>query len=347
MDTIIKASDAAELLSLVPALAGFTPARSLVLLPFHGTRAPGVLRMDLPPGDDVEDYVDAVLELLVQVRGCDAIAVVVYTDEDATHTRDGLVLPHAVLLEHLLGCAHDEGFHIVEGLCVLPSGWSDYLEPEPALHPLDEIPPVPGLPGVDVAADQHTGASLPQADLAARQRVGLALRDLDAVLERLRCDGARLGHDENPQAIGAAVMLDDIPSFAETLLEGRTTRRRSHAPLCCGACTAPRCATPCWCNGPATRGPACVPSTRSWGTRGVERRPRPRSATSSSVVPATRIRHACAGRWKRCDTPLRARRASCDPAPWPPPHGCPGRWAGRRMRTRTCGCRSRSTPSTA
>ncbi|REJ07471.1 DUF4192 family protein [Microbacterium bovistercoris] len=221
MDTIIRASDAAELLSLVPALAGFTPVRSLVLLPFHGTRAPGVLRMDLPPGDDaVCDYVDEVLDLLAQVRGCDAIAVVVYSDEDAIHTRDGLVLPHALLIDHLLGSAHDVGFHIIEGLCVLPSGWSDYLEQEPVLHPLGEIPRVPDLPGVDVSADQRTGTELPPADLAARQRVGMALRDLDAVLERLRCGGAQLGSEENPQAIGAAVMLDDIPAFAEMLLEG-------------------------------------------------------------------------------------------------------------------------------
>ncbi|MFC4140697.1 MULTISPECIES: DUF4192 family protein [unclassified Microbacterium] len=221
MDTIIKASDAAELLSLVPALAGFTPVRSLVVLPFHGTRAPGVLRMDLPPGDDTPcDYVDDVLELLAQVRGCDAIAVVVYSDEAATHTRDGLVLPHSLLIDHLLGSAHEEGFHIVEGLCVLPSGWSDYLEPEPVLHPLDGIPSAPELPGVDVVTDQHTGTELPPADLAARQRVGMALRDLDAVLERVRCGGSQLGSDENPQAIGAAVMLDDIPSFAEMLLEG-------------------------------------------------------------------------------------------------------------------------------
>ncbi|MFE6735374.1 DUF4192 family protein [Microbacterium sp. NPDC057650] len=221
MDTIIKASDAAELLSLVPALAGYTPARSLVLLPFHGTRAPGVLRMDLPPGGDEPcDFVDAVLDLLTQVRGCDAIALVVYSDEDATPTRDGLVLPQSLLVEHLLGSANEEGFHIVEGLCVLPSGWSDYLDPEPALRPLSEIPAVPDLPGVDVAADQHAGTELPPADLAARQRVGMALHDLDAVLERVRCGGAQLGSEENPQAIGAAVMLDDIPAFAEMLLEG-------------------------------------------------------------------------------------------------------------------------------
>ena len=48
MTTIIRATDANDLLALVPALAGFVPERSIVGVAFRGCRSAGVLRHDLP-----------------------------------------------------------------------------------------------------------------------------------------------------------------------------------------------------------------------------------------------------------------------------------------------------------
>lgn len=217
MTTLLRASGSAEFLSIVPALAGFTPVQSLVLLPFHGSRTSGAMRLDLPrTGIGTAEYVDAAIGLVSRVDGTDAVAVVVYTDDAPEPTRDGLVLPYAVDVEELLGCATDAGLRIVDALCVTPSGWASYLDEEPALAVLDEV--APDVPGVgDVTGDQLTGVELPPTDLAEKERVARALRDLGALLGREEHEP--LTGRENPQAIAAVIMLDDLPAFFESVLE--------------------------------------------------------------------------------------------------------------------------------
>lgn len=216
----MRAADSADLLGLVPALAGFTPRDSIVLLPFHGSRTHGAMRMDLPDDAvDPEEFADAALQILLRVPDVDAVAVVVYTADHAQHVPDGLLLPHVSVVDALLATIHDTGVHIVEALCVTPDGWGDYLEPEGDLRALREIPTAPDVPGVgDVSGDQLAGAVLPAADLAERERVGRALRDLDEALDR-ELRGAPFSGRENPQALAAAALLDDVPLFTEDLLE--------------------------------------------------------------------------------------------------------------------------------
>jgi len=147
MTTLLRASGSAEFLSIVPSLAGFTPTESLVLLPFRGTRTYGAMRLDLPRDDvELEDYADAAVGLVSRVERTDAVALVVYTDEAAQQTRDGLVLPFAVEVDELLGRAEDAGLRIVDALCVTPGGWSSYLVGDPQLRALDRTAPeVPGV----------------------------------------------------------------------------------------------------------------------------------------------------------------------------------------------------------
>lgn len=210
MTTVLRASDSAEFLGLVPALAGFTPSQSLVLLPFHGSRAHGAMRLDLPRDDaSPEAYANAAIGLVEKVDGADAVAIVVYSDDAACRTTDGLVLPLIVQVEELLGCAEDAGMRIVDALCVTPEGWSSYLEDDPELAPLPPSDPLAG--------DQHAGAGLPSADLVEKERVGRALHDIGVMLDREA--HSRLDGSENPQAIAALVMLEDIPEFFETLLD--------------------------------------------------------------------------------------------------------------------------------
>jgi hypothetical protein len=216
MTTLLRATDSADFLGIVPTLAGFTPRRSIVLLPFRGTRTDGAMRLDLPDGGtDLETYADAAVGLVARVHGTDAVAVVVYTDEHPHATRDGLVLPHAVAVDELLGCAEDAGLHIVDALCVTPSGWSSYVEGDPELHPLAEIRShADDSTSSEISDDQVSGARVPEADLAEKERVGRAALELSTLLDG-RC---RLTGRENPQLIAALVLLEDVPAFFESVL---------------------------------------------------------------------------------------------------------------------------------
>ncbi|SEC19452.1 DUF4192 family protein [Microbacterium hydrocarbonoxydans] len=214
MTTLLRASGSAEFLSIVPSLAGFTPTESLVLLPFHGTRTHGAMRLDLPRDDvALSEYADAAIGLVSRIEGTDAVAVVVYTDDQAHATRDGLVLPFAVEVDEMLGRADDAGLRIVDALCVTADGWSSYLADDPELHVLDHEPP--SVPGIgDVSGDHLAGARLESTDLAAKERVGRALLEVSALL-----DGAPRGTARtDPQAIAALVLLEDLPAFFESVL---------------------------------------------------------------------------------------------------------------------------------
>lgn len=218
MTTVLRASGSADFLGIVPALAGFTPRESIVLIPFQGSRAYGAMRLDVPRDADPDDYAASAIALVSRVAATDAVAVVVYTDDPAQRTRDGLVLPHAVAVDALVDEAEEAGLRIVDALCVLSDGWSSYLDDDPELASLSEISPSEEAAALgDVSGDQFDGTALPRADLAEKERVGAALRDLTLALEH-EASGHLTGA-ENPQALAAAVLLDDLPGFFEMLLE--------------------------------------------------------------------------------------------------------------------------------
>lgn len=254
MSAIIHATESAELLGIVPALAGFTPRQSVVLLPFHGTRTHGAMRMDLPdPSASPEEYAQTALRALLQVSDVDAVAVVVYTDEPAQSIPDGTLLPRVPLVDALLDVAVDAGLRIVDALCVMSDGWGEYLDDDPVVRPLDEIPATPDVAGIgDVGGDQLSGAALPSADLVGRERVGRALREIEVLLDRHRLGSGRITSADSPYAVSAACMLlDDLPTFAEELLE---------APDCDDAYD---CAALLWClNRPVLRDAVLV----QWAT---------------------------------------------------------------------------------
>lgn len=219
MTTVLRASDSVDFLRIVPALAGFTPRRSIVLLPFHGNRTQGAMRLDLPAdASDLVQYADASVGLVSRVSGTDAVAVVVYADDPPEHTPDGLVLPLAVAVDELLGRAEEAGLRVVDALCVTPAGWSSYLVTDPQLGSLEALTPLPDVPGVgDVTGDQLAGIALPRTDLARKERVARALRDIGEVLDHDA--GGRMTGRENPEALSAIAALDDVPAFFESLLD--------------------------------------------------------------------------------------------------------------------------------
>lgn len=220
MTTIINATDPAEFLGLVPALAGFTPRESIVLLPFHGSRTQGAMRVDLPDAEsDPDEFADAVLHALLQVQDIDAVAIVVYTDDAAQRVPDGLLLPHLTTVEAVAEVCHDAGLRIVETLCVLADGWADYFDDDPEVRQLTaEAPEVPGVG--DLTGDQLSGAELPPGDLVDREHVGRALRAVEHEMIRQQHGHRHLHSDDDPLAMmTAANMLDDLPEFAERLLD--------------------------------------------------------------------------------------------------------------------------------
>ncbi|WP_136029577.1 MULTISPECIES: DUF4192 family protein [unclassified Microbacterium] len=221
MTTVLNASDSAQFLGIVPTLAGFTPRRSIVLLPFRGSRTDGAMRLD-PPDDAMPPgrYAASAVRLLQRVRGTDGAAVVVYTDEESVTTADGLVLPGAVVVDHLLAGLRGAGMRVMDALCVTPGGWSSYLDRKPTLKPLAEIGPTPAHPSIgDVSGDQLAGARVPRVGAPERQRVERALTGLRGAL-----DGkGRVSGREDPQALAALALLDDLPGLFEAVLKGPDT----------------------------------------------------------------------------------------------------------------------------
>ena len=227
MTPIFKATTAADFLALVPRLAGFSPSRSLVLVPFAGNRTLGVMRLDLPDDtDDVERVASTFIGLICRIATADALAPVVYTDAGFAESEG---LPHDRLMSALLARADICGLDVRDALCVASDGWGSYIDPgcppegrdlaELRLDraELDDLPLDPG--------DQSTGHALPPVDLAEKERVGRALHDLSfavSVLQNetwadpdLPDDPARI----DPRALAAAEALDDLPLLLEDALD--------------------------------------------------------------------------------------------------------------------------------
>lgn len=234
MTTIVKAAGAAEFLSLVPRMLGFLPSRSLVMIPFAGSRSLGAMRFDLPDGEsDAIDRVAAtVIGTVCRLPEADAVAAIVYTDRRFAEEGG---MPHTDLLRALERRADACGLSTTDALCVAADGWGSSLDAEcPSTgHGLVELElssPDGDLPAPD-AGDQTAGAELPDVDLATSERVARALRALDRATVVLcgpdgtaPASGVAAGADGDddaridPTALAAVCALDDLPTLFETAL---------------------------------------------------------------------------------------------------------------------------------
>lgn len=223
MPTIIKASDAADLLALVPALAGYRPRQSLALVLFRGKRTAGVMRYDLPDPDAVEAVASTTIGLACKVDRVDGIAIVVYAEgELREHPAQPIVWD--TLVRALEKRAHVCGLRVVEALCVADDAWASYEDGE--AHPIAEVRereadlkmPVP-------TEDQGSGAYLPETDLAEKERLGRALATIDDAAAALLAAPAEVETVDvpslarlDPRALAAVVALDDLPDLFEDAL---------------------------------------------------------------------------------------------------------------------------------
>lgn len=220
MTQIAKAADAAQFLSLVPRMLGFTPTRSLVVIPMSQAKSIGVLRVDLPPDDEiehVETVASTVIGMVCRLDAADSLCAVVYTDcpiDDA--------LPHRGLHEAIAVRADASGLGLLDALAVTPSGWGSFFAADhPAGgHPLDELASHdPALPGV-APGDQAAGATIPRKDKAQRRGVAAALRSLRTAVDAvcgIESDGAHSSRVD-PAALEAVCALDELPRLYENAL---------------------------------------------------------------------------------------------------------------------------------
>jgi hypothetical protein len=224
MPTIITASDAADFLALVPALAGYRPRQSLALVLFRGKRTAGVMRYDLPDPDFVEAMASTTIGLACKVERVDGIAIVVYTDGGFRHDGSGPIAWHD-LVRALEKRAHVCGLRVVEALCVAEDAWGSYDGGE--ARPISEVLereadlalPVP-------TGDQGAGAFLPEVDLAEKERLARALLTIDDAAAALLAAPLNVEVADvpglarlDPRALAAVQGLDDLPEMLEDALD--------------------------------------------------------------------------------------------------------------------------------
>jgi hypothetical protein len=243
MTTIVKAANAAQFLSLVPKMLGYRPTRSLVLIPFAGSRSIGAMRFDLPTAAECEE-IDRIAATLIgmvcRLPEADAVAAVAYTDERF----DDRGMPHRDLIAALEHRADACGVRVTDALCVAADGWGSHFDsavPDQG-RSLDELGDEPrGAEHLNVAeGDQAAGSELPSVDLPEKERTARALAALEDAV-RLLCgpDSAGAsrsvarrvdredaesdqesseGRRVDPQALAAVCTLDDLPTLFEEAL---------------------------------------------------------------------------------------------------------------------------------
>ncbi|MCC6856639.1 MAG: DUF4192 family protein [Microbacteriaceae bacterium] len=142
MTEVIKAGSDAELLGLIPRLAGYTATNSIVLAAFSGKQSYAAFRVDLPQRKRTADYravATWIIGTLSNMRGVDGVAMVIYTDETFAANHG---VPWLELSRTLGEKMHQQGFHIPGFLCVAADGWANFYDRDYPRegHPLADIP---------------------------------------------------------------------------------------------------------------------------------------------------------------------------------------------------------------
>jgi hypothetical protein len=206
---VVKANTTADLLALLPELAGVPVRNSLVVAPFTGKHSSRALRIALPTDGGVETaraLASVVLGNLARLANCDAVAVAVYTDESFADALSRWPAFLGQVLERL----HASGYHIKDAGIMTVDGWAEYFgEDALVARPLGDV---------DAAKARHPEGfhrpdptALPETDPALAENVGTMLMDL-------------LLFDVELDAFGvprAATQTDPIDLLERALEDGR------------------------------------------------------------------------------------------------------------------------------
>jgi len=214
--TILRSTNAADLLATVPAICGFTARNSVVVIPFVGKRSRGAMRMDLPPSSTaagIRAVAQTITGMLRRMPDCTGLAVIIYTDETFA-SRGGI--PHLDLWRALAPKLRRTGMQLKEAACVAPDGWASYLDPARPVggRPLSEITESRmALEAVFVSDELRDIASwneLPDAEPRLARLVAQAEADLGFL--GVRVDAFGIEHDADPDPVGLAERMLAVPA---------------------------------------------------------------------------------------------------------------------------------------
>lgn len=219
---IVKASTCADLLAMLPLLAGGPIPPGIAIAPFAGKRTPAVLRHPLPRttnASELKAIAGTLLGMISKLGGCDAVAIAIYADDDFEVALDKYSELEHVLLKRFLTA----GFNVKDTFCVASDGWSCFDEGDRReLTELTDSPVAQGwlndadtrrvldgtLPRTDPVVAANVHLSLNESVLGIRVDAFGIAREYDApdpidLLERALADGAdSLG----PERLAALVL---------------------------------------------------------------------------------------------------------------------------------------------
>ncbi|HEY4269543.1 MAG TPA: DUF4192 family protein [Galbitalea sp.] len=218
MTLVMKAAGPADLLALVPTLAGFEPRNSLLLLMFRGKRTCGAIRFDLPPSSSptvLKRLANHVVGTVCRVPGVDGVVPIVYTDEKiATES----ALPRDDYLRVVKRRLHHSGLFVKALLCVASNGWASYLDPQRPQHghPLDDISRSKLLRNIPAGIrDIRTlGGTLPEVSHEHRVRFLERFDDLRARVDLALAGDPEVDDDPDP---GVVPVHDIVKLFEDAL----------------------------------------------------------------------------------------------------------------------------------
>ncbi|MGV8880912.1 MAG: DUF4192 family protein [Rhodoglobus sp.] len=151
MTTVIKATSEADLLRLIPKIAGYTATNSIIVAAFSGKRAGAAFRVNLPARQRLADYravSTMIIGLLRRIPNVDGAAVAIYTERTFN---DEHGIPLIEFGRHLVTRLMNAGFRIPDAFCVAADGWASYFDntyPRTG-RPLHEIEQEQPLPNID------------------------------------------------------------------------------------------------------------------------------------------------------------------------------------------------------
>lgn len=207
MTVVVKAENPAHVLAAMPALVGFAPRESLVLMAFRGKRTCGAFRMDLPRSSTVavqKRTVTSAVGILCKLKKVDSVVVVICTDASFSGKSTPPLAAFAGLVTRRL---RDSGFAVRDSLCLAADGWASYLEGDT---------PDGGFPLCDLDA-----VSLPPGAIRPMPAERVAHASESERL-RVRADVAHLrwlmGEGEGAES-PEFELLQDIPLLMEMILD--------------------------------------------------------------------------------------------------------------------------------
>lgn len=211
--TVHKVNQPSDFLAAVPALLGYQPSESVVVVPFAGTRTVGAMRFDLPSVENATHLAAVAAGLVCKIKSATGLAVVAYGERTQAEA----------IGKAISQTAEECGLSVVELFSVTGSGWC--LIGDDEMSPMPEIPE--HLAAMTAESDQHTGANLPEVDEALAREVAAAIpADLGIALAMQGTDPldlfeVALSWDGSPleaQPVAALIAMMNRPALRDIAL---------------------------------------------------------------------------------------------------------------------------------